>query len=220
MVLYKGKDITQEEFDKILQDSDNAIKLSKANEKKMEELQVEADKAKKLGEYESKLKEREAEIFKMKLSSRLSTVEKYIASKDNDNKLIQKLGEMSDEDFELFAEGKTNDSFTSKDEIESAKKDLEEKTKELIENKDKLVADAIKNLEEKNKKATDQKIIPPTETKDMNEGDTTDKKYPLVDKIKDIYKLSNNPSFDISDIRLKKAESYINNYLELQSEEN
>jgi hypothetical protein len=220
MVKYKGKEITQEEFDAVMQDAENASKLVKANEKKLEELQATADKAGKVDELEKLLNDRQTEIFSMKLKSRLSTVEKYVASKGNDKTLIQKLGEYSDEDFALFAEGKTNAEFTSKDEIESAKKDLEEKTKELTDNKDKLIADAIKNLEDKTKKASDQKIVPPSET---NNNDTKDeetaKKYTSLDAVKELYKLDNNAAFEITETQTKKASSYINNYLENQDEE-
>ena len=218
MVLYKGKEITQDEFDKIIQDSDNAIKLTKASEKRMSELQAEADKIKGYSDMESKLKEKESEIFKMKLTSRLSKVDKYIATKNNDKSLIQKLGEMSDEDFELFSEGKTNDAYSSKDELESAKKEIEETKRELTENKDKLVADAIKSLEDKTKKK-DEKLIPPSETKDMNDQDKTTKKYPTLDKIKSMYKLDNNPAFSLTEGTLKKASAYIENYLETDMDE-
>jgi len=220
MVKYKGKEITQEEFDKIIADAENAKKLVGGYDKKIEDLQKKIDEADASGadaaELKKLLKEKEDEVFKMKLTDRLKKVSKYIESKENNKTLIQKIGEYTDEDFEMFAEGKTDDEFKSKDEIESAQKDLDQKTKDLENNKDKIIDDAIKARKTEDEKKNDQKVVPSGEIEGEKPEDKKGKsKYPSMDTIVDLYELKDDPAFDTINDRVKgRANSYIKRMLE------
>ena len=216
MVKYKGKEITQEEFDKIVEDAANGVKLVKGYDKKIEALEKKVEDVDKLGDIQKQLKDKEDEVFKMKLTDRLKKVSKYIESKDSDKILIQKIGEYSDEDFEMFAEGKTDEEFKSKNEIESAQKDLDQKTQDLETNKDKIIDDAIKASKTKDEKKDDQKVVPPGEIEGEKLDDKKEKtKYPNMDTVVELYELKDDPAFDAINDRVKgRANSYVKRMLE------
>ena len=216
MVIYKGKEITQEEFDKIVEDASNTSKLVKGYDKKIEDLTKKAVDGDKVTDLEKQLKDKEDEVFKMKLTDRLKTVSKYIESKENDKTLIQKIGEYTDEDFELFSEGKTDDEFKSKDEIESVQKDLDQKKIDLETNKDKIIDDAIKARKTEEEKADDQKVVPPGEIEGDKPEDKKEKsKYPTIDTLIDLYELKDDPAFDtINDKTKSRSASYIKRMLD------
>jgi len=216
MVIYKGKEITQEEFDKIVEDASNTSKLVKGYDKKIEDLTKKAVDGDKVTDLEKQLKDKEDEVFKMKLTDRLKLVSKYIETKENDKTLIQKIGEYTDEDFEMFAEGKTDVEFKSKNEIESAQKEIDQKKLDLETNKDKIIDEAIKARKTEDEKKNDQKIVPQGEI----DGDKTEEKkdkskYPSMDTVMDLYELKDDPAFDtINDKTKSRGNAYVKRMLD------
>lgn len=218
MVLYKGKEMSQEEFDTLLSKVDASDKLVQGYQTKVNELEEKAKEAEKLGDLRKSLEQKDAEIFKMKLDTRTKLVSKYLESKNNDENLIKKIGSMADDDFELFSEGKTNDTYLNKEEIDSAKNDIDQKKKELETEKDKIIKDAQKSLENKDKKEG-QKLIPNSEVvvddADDNESDENFQ-FPAIDKLKEIYGLDDS-RYDKNKDHENKATAYLKKYNQIDN---
>ena len=212
MVKIAGKEITQEEFDKIIADKSASEALTKGLENKVTELE---QKTSGLTELEALKKENQAnkdKIYANTLESRLSQITKYIDKKGKPETLIKKLGDMSDEDFDEFAEGKTDDLIKTDEEIESAKTDLEKKEKEVVTSKDQIIKDYLKELEDSNKTKNDQNLVPKGETEADEGTDEQDSGFPTMDEMKKIYNLNNNPIFDKNERMIESAEIYLSQY--------
>ena len=131
MVLLNGKEVSQEDFDKLVTKANSADKIAKGYEDKVKELEEKAKSADSIGDLQKQIELKDAQLFKIKLTERVNKVNKYLETKNNDEKLIKRIGDMSDDDFDFFSEGKTNSDYTTKEELDSAKNDLEKKKTEL-----------------------------------------------------------------------------------------
>lgn len=210
MVLYNGKEITQDQFDNIMAEMSNFKTLSEVYEKKNETLE---SKVKDFGDLQGQLKSKEEKLYEVTLNSRINKISKYLDSKGKDSKLIKKIGDMSDEDYEMFVDGRTDDVFASKQEIEFAKADLEKEKTELETNKDKIVKDAIKQFETNSKTRTDQKLVPDTEIGAEAGDDTVGNGFPTMDALEKVFRLRDNPIWsDKTDSMKKRAVNYMETY--------
>ena len=214
MVLFNGKEITQEQFDNIMADMSNFKALSEAYEKKNESLEGKVKDLDKLGALQKELESKEAKLYEMTLNSRLSKISKYLETKDNEKKLIEKIGDMSEEDYEMFIDGRTDDVFKSKQEIEFAKADLEKEKNELETNKDKIVKDAIKQFETNSNKRDDQKLVPDGEIDSSEDTDSvTNNGFPTIESLEKTFRLKNNPIWeDKTPVMKQRAADYMETY--------
>jgi hypothetical protein len=210
MVKYNGKDITQEEFDKIVADMASTLKIADGYEKKVKDLEGKVTELDKLGDLQSQLKAKEDELFKIKLNSRLSKISAFLESKKNDTTLVKRIGEMDDALFEEYIEGKTDADYKAKQDIEFAKTELEKKEKELLDNKDNIIKDALKQLNKDQKTQFDQKLVPEGEVKDMDmNSDKDTSEFPDIKAIKDLYFEGGNALYDRTPEMETKAMAYL-----------
>ncbi|MDD4804338.1 MAG: hypothetical protein PHN69_04115 [Candidatus Pacebacteria bacterium] len=217
MVMFNGKEITQEQFDNMMAEMNNFKTLSEVYEKKTETLE---NKVKEFGDLQTELKSKEEKLYEVTLNSRLNKISKYLDSKGKDSKLIKKIGDMSDEDYELFIDGRTDDVFTSKEEIEFAKADLEKEKNELETNKDKIVKDAIKQFETNSKTRNDQKLVPDTEIDAETETETVGNGFPTMEALEKVFRLRDNPIWaDKTDSMKQRAVNYMETYGGIDTEE-
>jgi len=214
MVKIAGKEITQEELDKFITDKTAADALAKGLENKITELE---SKTEGLDELEALKKENQAnkdKIYANTLSSRLGSITKYLDKKGKSEDLIKRIGDMSDDDFDFFVEGKTDDVVKTDEEIESAKTDLDNEKTELEKNKDKIIKEYLKGIEDENKTKNDQNLVPNGEI-DADDGDAgTESGFPTNDELKTIYRLHNNPIFDKNERMIENAKTYMDEYSE------
>jgi hypothetical protein len=213
MVLFKGKEITQEEFDAIMGDMSNFKALSEAYEKKNQTLEDKVKDLDKLSDIQKQLEAKEAKLYEVTLNNRLGKISKYLNTKSKDEKLIKKIGDMSDEDYEFFIDGRTDDVFQTKEEIEFAKADLEKEKTELESNKDKIIKDAAKQHEIDSKKRYDQKLVPDTEIGSSDEDTVADNGFPTIESLEKTFRLRNNPIWEDKTPAMKKrAIDYMDYY--------
>jgi len=213
MIKFKGKEISQDEFDKIMTDAESIKNLADGYESKVKDLEIKVSDLDKLDAVQSELKTKSDELYKIKLDNRLQLVDTYLKSKDNAGDLIKKIGEMDEEYFKIFADGKTNDIYESNEQIKSAKTELENEKKELETNKDKIIKDALKQYSDENKTKDDQKLVPTGETGIENgTDDLTESGFPTLDKMKDIYGLKGNPMYDKNERMEENAKVYLDSY--------
>ena len=119
MATLNGKEITQEQLDNLLADINNFKSLADGYEKKNEALEGKVKDLDKLSDLQKELETKENKLYEVTLNSRLSKISKFINSKGRDEKLIAKIGDMSEDDFEFFMDGRTDDVFQNKEEIGS-----------------------------------------------------------------------------------------------------
>jgi hypothetical protein len=208
VVKYNGKEITQDEFDKIMEDAKSVRTLADGYEKKVKDLEVKNIDLDKLGDLQSQLKAREDELFKIKLNSRISKISKYLETKQNNAELIKRIGGMDDELFSEYIDGKTNDELKSNEEIESAKTELEKKEKDLIDNRDKIIKEAQKSLNADNKNK-DQKLVPAGEVNPSEAQNNDANMFPDLKSLKTLYNLENSSIYDRTPTMESKAASYL-----------
>lgn len=204
--------LTQEQLDKLVADAEAAKTLVKGYESKVNSLQSKVSQLDEFEDIKRQLEEAKKREYKTNLDNRLSKVSKYLDKKGRSEDIIKRIGDMSNEDFEFFFEGKTNEEFKDNEEIEFAKTDLEKKQNEIESSKDKIIKDYLKSLEDSNKTKNDQKLVPTTE---VGVGDTSEQEgvFPNLDKLKEVYRLNNNPIFtDKTERMLQNAKTYMDTY--------
>lgn len=212
MVKIAGKEITQEELDKFISDKMAAEALSKGLENKVTELEGKTEGLAELAALKQELKTSKDKIYTNTLDKRLGQMTKYLDKKGRSEALIKKIGDMSDDDYELFVEGKTDTELLTEAEIESAKTDLEKKQNEVETSKDKIIKDYLKSVNDENKTKNDQNLVPVGEI-NAEAGDAkTESGFPKMDDLKTIYGLHNNPMFDKNERMVKNAEIYLSQY--------
>ena len=205
---------TKEEFEKLQEKVNTYETLSKGLETKNAELLANATDATSSADLQKQLEAKEAKIYEMQLNNRLSTVSKYLETKGNDAKLLAKTGEMDDNHFEVFSEGRTNEIFQSKDEIESAKTDLAQERTEFDTNKEQALKDALKQLELDNKTRNDQGLVPNTEIgTDLGGDQDDDSGFPTMEALEKVYNLPANPMWEDKTPKMKdRASAYMVSY--------
>ena len=216
MVKLNGKEISQEEFDKLVSDSSSVKSLAEAYERKTKELEQQVAGLGDVDKLKQELESSKQELYKRNLNDRLSKINKYLDRKGKSEDIIKRIGDMSDSDFEFFAEGKTNDEFKTKEEIESAKTDLETQKIDLETNKDKIIKDALRGFEDSNKKKNDQELVPNSEVNIDNEANGQEDGFPTNEKLMEVYNLNGNAMFDKTPEMMKNARAYLNRYGEIQ----
>lgn len=212
MVKYKGKEITQEQFDKIITDADADRELAGALKDKADKSSENEEKLKELEDVKKALAASEEVNFKKTLSERTGQLTKWLGEKGNDVKIIDKLGKMSEDDFDMFKEGKVDQTYKTQDELNKDKADLETKKSEFESNKDKILREAKKELEKKNETKDDSAIIPNTETGkegDNVEGNEKTNKFLDPKGLKKLYNLSNNPLYKQKEFQEVRAQGYL-----------
>lgn len=211
-MLYKGKEISQEEFDKLVTTIEANEKLVNGYKDKVSGLEEKAKAADRLEALQKDLDAKNNEIFKIKLDNRLKVIDKYLEKKGSDEKLIQKIGDMSDEDFSLFSEGKTNDDYLSREDIDSAKKEIETKKTEFEQEKDKAVKEALKALNKEKK--VGEELVPNSEVNNDDEGQDQElNEFLPLEDLKKLYNLDDS-RYDKTPAMEKKALSYLGKYAE------
>lgn len=137
------------------------------------------------------------QLLKVNTGIRAAQVAKWLESRSDKDTLTTKLGTMSDEDFELFKEGKTDTELKVKDDLQLTKAELEK---------------LQKNPPKADVKADKEKLIPQGEFKvDEKEEKKTSSGFPTMDKIKEVYNLDDdNPLFKEKIPYMKRADAYIN----------
>jgi len=212
MVKIAGKEITQEELDKFISDKASAEALAKGLESKVTELEGKTEGLSELDALKKELQTSKDKIYSSTLDKRLSQMTKYIDKKGKSEALIKRIGDMSDEDFEFFVEGKTDAELLTDEEIESAKTDLEKKQNEVETSKDKIIKEYLKGLNDENKTKNDQNLVPAGEINAEPDDGKTESGFPKMDDLKTIYGLHNNPMFDKNERMVKNAEIYLGQY--------
>ena len=213
MVLYKGKEISQEDFDAIIEKANSAEKLVKGYNDKITSLEEQVKDAAQLGDLKKQLESRDAELFKIKLNNRVEKISKFLESKNNDQAIIKRIGDMSDEDYDFYVEGKLNTDYLTKEELDSAKSELEKNKTELDNEKDKIIKEAQDALKQKEKKG--DKLVPNSEVigdDDMDDVENNgDMQFPSIEDLKKIYSLDDS-RYDKTPSMEKKADVYLSKY--------
>jgi len=214
MVKIAGKEISQEELDKFIADKLATDALAKGLESKVTELEGKTEGLAELNELKKELAASKDREYASSLNTRLGLITKYLEKKGKSEDIIKKIGDMSDDDFEFFAEGKTDVELLTKDEIESAKTDLETKENEIETSKDKIIKEYLRGIADENKTKNDQNLVPKGEI-DADDGDEqTESGFPDIDTLKNIYRLNNNPIFDKNERMIENAKVYMDEYSE------
>lgn len=218
MVLLNGKEVTQEEFDAFILESQANAKLAeevKNAKKTAKELQ------KALEDQNNKIEEGElakSQLFKIKLDSRKNEINKWLDGKSNKEELLTKISNMDDSDFDIFKEGKTDTEYKTKEELEIETKKVNDEKINFEKNKEQIIKDAAKNIEKD--KNPDEGVIPPTETvtePDLESEKPKDTKVIDVEKLNSLYKLTSNPT--LKTFVSKEMEDKANNYTEMTRQE-
>jgi len=213
MVKIAGKEVSQEDLDKFIADKVATEALAKGLEGKVTELETQVSGLGEIDELKKELEETKEIIYKNTLDTRLGQITKYLDTKGRSEDIIKRIGDMSDDDFEFFVDGKTDTQLKTNDEIESAKTNLETEKTEVEKGKDKIIQDYLKGLENDNKTKDDQNLVPKGEidTEDGTEPET-ESGFPSVKTVKDIYNLNGSPMFDKTDKMVENAETYLSQY--------
>ena len=137
------------------------------------------------------------QLLKVNTSIRAAQVAKWLDARNDKDVLMTKLGTMSEEDFDLFKEGKTDNELKVKDDLQLTKAELEK---------------LQKNPPKTDTKSKDDKLIPPGEFNvDKKEEKKTSSGFPTMDVIKEVYNLDeDNPLFKDKIPYMKRADAYIN----------
>jgi len=214
--------LTQEQLDKLVSDAASAQALTKGYETKVKDLETKVSGLDELDTLKKELAESKDREYASTLNSRLGQITKYLEKKGKSEAVIKRIGDMSNDDFDFFVEGKTDTELLTKEEIESAKTDLETKETEITSSKDQIIKDYLKTIENDNKTKNDQKLVPGTEV-DSSADDSEELSptgFPSMDTLKKVYRLNNNPIFnDKTDKMIQNAQTYMDTYGGLDMEE-
>jgi hypothetical protein len=195
--------LTQEDLDKLLSDKSAAEKLAKEQNKKLKEIESQTDKITELEEQKAKA---EAQLYKKTLAERTKKISKWLQTKNADEALYDKIGKMEESEFELFIDGKTDESINSKEEIDTKKQELEAKATELEKNKEKIRKEAMEEIMKKEEGK--DKVIPPNEAQNEN-IDSDGNEEVSIAKVKEMYHLDSKPFYTLKSGHEKMAEQYI-----------
>jgi hypothetical protein len=197
--------LTQEELNKILSDKDAAEKLAKEQNKKIKEIE---DNSGLLAELKQQKEQAELALYKKTLTERKQQLSKWLQTKKIDDALLDKIGKMDESEFDFFKDGKTDDVYISKEEIDTKKQELESKTTELEKNKEKIRKELQEELVTKEDKK--DKIVPPTEiNSEGDEGEESGDVLPSIAEVKKLYNLEGKPFYKLKEGHEKKAERYL-----------
>ena len=216
MVLINGKEYTEEQLANLVGDLKVAQDTLKKQSATLKEKQSLEEQLKELDSIKTKNADLQAEIFKTKMNERTKQLSKFLESKDQDTRqaIMAKIGNMDDDDFDFFKEGKTDTELSQRDEINNEKQTLEEKQKDFEKRK----ADIIK--EEASKLQNDKQInsLLPKDAIDQdqfsetgNEDRLADGLFPNIDSTKEMYHLDKNPLYSkrYKEYHESNAEAYL-----------
>lgn len=195
--------LTQEDLDKLLSDKEAAEKLAKEQNKKLKEISSQTEKITELEEQKAKA---EAQLYKKTLAERTQKISKWLKAKNADESLYDKIGKMEESEFELFIDGKTDETINSKEEMDTKKQELDAKATELEKNKEKIRKEVMEEIMKKEEGK--DKVIPPNEA--LNENVDADGNEVIdIKKIKEMYHLDSKPFYTLKPGHEKMAEQYM-----------
>ena len=204
-----GKEYTEAQLAKLVSDAATSATLIKEQKKKLDTVEDQTEKLARLAELEKENKAKSEENLKLVLGNRLAVVSKWFNSKEESTGLADQIAQMSNDAFELFKEGKTDDVYQTKEEIDKKQTELDSKTSEFETNKEKIINDAVKKVKAN---ADNQPIVPPTEvTADGTVVDGTDDEvvFPSHDALKENFRLKGNPMYKIVPSQEQAAKDYL-----------
>jgi hypothetical protein len=205
--------LTQEQLDKLLADKAAADKLAKEQAKKLKEIDDNTEKLKELDNLKKAKDAADAELLKIKVNSRVDQVSKWLTVKDNKETIVEQLSKMSDGEFDLFKEGKLNEDFKTKEELEQEKLDLESQKTEFESNKDKIIKEAADKVANVKKEEKDPPMVPSSEVLNKQSQDAEvgpgNGKFPTMDTLKDMFNLRENPLYEEVEGYEKRAIEYL-----------
>ncbi len=209
MVKIAGKEYTDEQLAKLIEDKAAAEALVKEQGKKLKSVDDQSEKLKEFDKLKKDNETQAATILQNTLNNRLSMISKWFNSKDDSKDLANDIAQMSDNAFDLFKEGKTDDMFKSKAEIDAEQTNLDAQKTEFETNKEKIITDAIKKAKGKE---TNTSVIPPTEvTSEASAEDISDRDilFPPTKDIKEMFNLEDNSMYDIKSSQEETAQRYL-----------
>ena len=212
MVKINGVEVTQEELDKLIADKTATDVLVKGYEDKVKNLETKTEGLDELEALRKENQDNKDKLYQNALGNRADQIKKYLDTKGNSETILKKIGDMSEEDFEEWAEGKTDVELQTKEEIESAKTDIDEEKTEIEKNKEKIISEYLKTREEENKTKDDQDIVPTGEVGTEAGDEGTESGFPSIPDIKKTYKLDRNPIYDKSEAMEENAVFYLESY--------
>lgn len=196
------KEYTQDELQGL-------IGLAEKSEEKIKTLE---DKTKKLEAFDDLKSENDklkAEQYNRTLESRTSEVSKWLEGQEDKDTLLGKIGNMSEDDYKWFKDGKTNDGLKKKKELEEEKIKLEEEKTELQKSKEKAIEEQKKKL---NDKKTDP--VPATEVLTTSEEDGDEDMgdgsyFKPIEEFKKIYHLDSiGKKYDKKEYQYNNVDAY------------
>ena len=197
--------LTQEEFDKILADKAAADKLVAEQNKKLKSIE---DNSEALEQLKKQKEDAELALYKKTMNERKAQLSKWLQTKKVDDSLLDKIGKMDESEFDFFKDGKTDDVFITKEEIDTKKLELENQKSELEKNKEKIRKEMQEELMNKDDKKN--KVTPPTEIDiDEDAGQEASVGVKSIKEIKEMYNLEGKPYYKLKEGHEKKAEQYI-----------
>ena len=205
--------LTQDQLDKLLADKEAAETLAKQQADKIKNTDDNSEKLKELDTLRKQNEDSQTQLLKIKVDTRVSQVNKWLESKDGKENIIAQLSKMSDGEFDLFKEGKINEDFKTKDEIEQERTAFETQKNEFENNKEKIIKEAADSLK-KEVPVKEPAIVPNTEVdsgtpvkpEDIGPGEG---KFPTMNTLKDMFNLDENPLYDLKEGHEMKAEKYL-----------
>ena len=106
MVKIAGKEYTDEQLAKLIEDKAAAEALVKEQGKKLKSVDDQSEKLKEFDKLKKDNETQAATILQNTLNNRLSMISKWFNSKDDSKDLANDIAQMSDNAFDLFKEGK------------------------------------------------------------------------------------------------------------------
>jgi hypothetical protein len=219
MVKINGKEYTEEQLANLMKDFDvtqKALKQTKEQLKDKDELEIKLKEAEATKQELEKLK---ATQFEKRFQERKQILSKFLEGKDDDRRksLLEKLGNMDDDDFDDFKEGKTNEEIEAKLKIDSEKQSLETKEKDLETRKKEIIEEALKNMK---KEGMENELLNSADVDRSVDKGEEDRLggglFPSIDKVKQVYNLDNNSVYKskVKPHYEKRAETYLDlNYI-------
>ena len=197
--------------DKNVETIENLQTLNNKLKTKNEELEVKAKEAEKVTTLQAELDAKEAKLYQITLDSRTNRMSNFLGTKTDTKDIIDYVAKLSDSEFEIYVDGKDNDTFVSKEEITKEKETIQSDKNEVDKAKEKIRIEKEEAL-----KSDKEALVPRTEiasedSANADEFDDSDAEQ-VVAHVKDLYKLKTKPIYNkrIKEGHEKKAVDYMN----------